>query len=160
MLEKNFDIAFLLFAIAGISDAIDGFLAKRYDWQSRLGSILDPLADKALLITSFAVLSYLQLLPWWLFFLVISRDLVIVLGALAYHHKVGQFNFLPLWSSKINTLLQICLLLWIMLQQQWFPADEVLSTFLFWGVVISTLYSGFEYLLVWGKRAWRQTIQN
>lgn len=159
MLEKNFGLAFLLFAVAGISDGIDGFLAKRYAWQSRLGSILDPLADKLLLIASFAVLSYLQLVPWWVFCLVIGRDLVIVLGGLAYHRVVGPFELLPLWSSKINTVLQILLVLWVMLQKQWLPTLEAVNVFLVWGVVISTLYSGLEYIVVWGKRAWQLTTQ-
>jgi cardiolipin synthase len=145
-----------LFAIAGISDGLDGFLAKHYHWQSRLGSILDPIADKLLLVASFATLSYLQLLPWWLFFLVMGRDLVIVIGALAYHNAFGEFELKPLWSSKINTLLQILLVLLVMVQAQWFSQLDAVITIGIWLVVASVINSGSEYVMVWGLSAWRQ----
>lgn len=156
MLQFEFRLALLLFAIAGISDALDGFLAKHYLWQSRLGSILDPIADKLLLVASFATLSYLGLLPWWLFGLVIGRDLLIVAGALAYHQYFGAFELKPLWSSKINTLLQILLVLLVMVQAQWFPDLDEIKTIGIWLVVASVINSGSEYVLVWGISAWRQ----
>ncbi len=156
MLQFDFQLALLLFAIAGISDGLDGFLAKHYHWKSRLGSILDPLADKLLLVASFATLSYLDLLPWWLFALVMGRDLLIVIGALAYHKAFGEFEFEPLWSSKINTLLQILLVLLVMVQVQWFPQLDEIKTISIWIVVISVIISGSEYVLVWGRNAWRQ----
>ncbi|MCX4189299.1 CDP-alcohol phosphatidyltransferase family protein [Methylophaga sp. OBS3] len=156
MLQFDFRLALLLFAIAGISDGLDGFLAKHYHWQSRLGSILDPIADKLLLVASFATLSYLQLLPWWLFFLVMGRDLVIVIGALAYHNAFGEFELKPLWSSKINTLLQILLVLLVMVQAQWFSELDAVTTIGIWLVVASVINSGSEYVMVWGLSAWRQ----
>lgn len=157
MLASEFAWALVLFLIAGISDGIDGLLAKQYHWQSRLGSILDPLADKVLIIASFAVLSYLLILPVGLFLLVIARDLMIVVGALAYHRWVGEFELLPLLSSKLNTLMQIILVLWVMFQQVWFAQWHIITTILLWLTVISLVYSGVEYILVWGKRAWHQT---
>ena len=156
MLEFDFRLALLLFAIAGISDGLDGFLAKHFQWQSRLGSILDPIADKLLLVACFATLSYLQLLPWWLFWLVIGRDLLIVAGALTYHRVFGEFELKPLWSSKINTLLQILLVLLVMVQAQWFPQLDEIKTIGIWLVVASVINSGSEYVLVWGMSAWRQ----
>ncbi|HET8807400.1 MAG TPA: CDP-alcohol phosphatidyltransferase family protein [Methylophaga sp.] len=156
MLQFDFQLALILFAIAGVSDGLDGFLAKHYHWQSRLGSILDPIADKLLLVASFATLSYLDLLPWWLFALVIGRDFLIVAGALAYHKRFGEFEFQPLWSSKINTLLQILLVLLVMIQTQWFPGLDEVKTIGIWLVVASVINSGSEYILVWGMRAWRQ----
>lgn len=156
MLQFDFLVALILFAIAGISDGLDGFLAKHYHWKSRLGSILDPIADKLLLVASFATLSYLGLLPWWLFALVMGRDLLIVAGALAYHKTLGEFDLKPLWSSKINTLLQIFLVLLVMVQAEWFPALEQITTIGIWLVVASVIYSGSEYVLVWGMSAWRQ----
>lgn len=156
MLQFDFLVALVLFAIAGISDGLDGLLAKHYQWQSRLGSILDPIADKLLLVASFATLSYLGLLPWWLFALVMARDLLIVAGALAYHKTLGEFEFTPLWSSKINTLLQIFLVLLVMVHAEWFPALEQITIIGIWLVVASVIYSGSEYVLVWGMSAWRQ----
>lgn len=156
MLTDQFMLALVLFGMAGISDALDGFLAKHYHWESRLGSILDPIADKLLLVASFTTLAWLGLLPMWLLWLVIGRDLVIVIGGLAYHYVVGKFELLPLWSSKINTFMQIALVLLVMLQQQWLTEFQQLVTIGKWLVVASVINSGTEYILVWGLRAWQQ----
>lgn len=156
---EQYAMALLLFAVAGVSDGIDGFLAKHFHWESRLGSILDPIADKLLLVASFATLTWLGLLPLWLLWLVLARDLIIVAGGLAYHYLVGQFELTPLWSSKINTTLQITLILLVMIQQQWFQGLDNLVTIGIWLVVASVINSGTEYVLVWGARAWRQIKQ-
>jgi len=153
---EQYILALLLFAVAGISDGLDGFLAKRFQWQSRLGSILDPIADKVLLVASFATLTWLELLPLWLLWLVLARDLIIVSGGLAYHYYVGKFDLSPLWSSKINTTLQIVLVLLVIVQQQWLQGIEQAVTISIWLVVASVINSGTEYVLVWGGRAWRQ----
>ena len=148
--------ALTIFVIAGVSDALDGFLAKHFHWQSRLGSILDPIADKLLLVVSFATLAMLGLLPMWLLWLVLARDLVIVIGALCYHYIVGRFELTPLWSSKINTALQIMLILLVIIKEYWFPQLEKVVTIGIWLVVASIINSGSEYILVWGLKAWRQ----
>lgn len=157
---EQFVLALILFVAAGISDGLDGFLAKHFHWESRLGSILDPIADKLLLVACFAVLTWLGLLPLWLLLLVLGRDLIIVTGGLAYHYCVGQFDLTPLWSSKINTTLQIALVLLVIVQQQWFPGLSQAVTISIWLVVASVINSGTEYVLVWGGRAWRQRKQN
>lgn len=159
MLDEHFELALALFAFAGISDGLDGFLAKHYQWQSRLGSILDPIADKLLLVASFATLTWLGLLPVWLLWVVLARDVIIIAGGLAYHYLVGQFDLTPLWSSKINTTLQIALVLLVMIQQQWFAGLDKVVTIGIWLVLASVINSGTEYVLVWGARAWRQTKQ-
>lgn len=156
---QQFLLALLLFAAAGISDGLDGFLAKHFHWESRLGSILDPIADKLLLVASFATLTWLGLLPLWLLWLVLARDLIIIGGGLAYHYLVGQFDLSPLWSSKINTTLQIALVLLVMIQQQWFQGMDTLVTIGIWLVVASVINSGTEYIVVWGTRAWKQRKQ-
>lgn len=156
MLQENFSTALFLVAIAGISDGLDGFLARHFHWQSRLGTILDPLADKLLLAVTFATLTYMQLLPLWLLLLVFGRDLMIICGALAYHVKFGEYELTPLWSSKINTVFQIALVLLIILQQEWLPQAATWSTTLIWFVVASVIISGSEYIMVWGTSAWRQ----
>jgi cardiolipin synthase (CMP-forming) len=156
LVTEQFELALLLFAVAGISDGLDGFLAKHFQWESRLGSILDPIADKLLLVASFATLAWLGLLPLWLLWLVLARDILIISGGLAYHYYFGQFNLTPLWSSKINTTLQIMLVLLVMVQQQWLPGLDKLVTVGIWLVVASVINSGTEYVLIWGGRAWRQ----
>lgn len=155
LLNYQFGLAMVLFAIAGISDALDGFLAKHYHWESRLGSILDPLADKLLLVASFATLTWLGFIPNWLLWLVFGRDIMIVTGGVAYHYLFGKFKLLPLWSSKINTLLQILLVFAIIVQHY---ADLAIQHWVEIGVslvVVSVIISGAEYLIVWGRRAWQ-----
>lgn len=160
LLEEQFALALLLFAVAGVSDGLDGFLAKQFQWQSRLGSILDPLADKLLLMASFTSLTILGFIPWWLLLAVIARDIIIVTGGLTYHYLIGRFELMPLWSSKINTFLQIALVLLVIIQQQWFPGLEILVTAGIWLVLASVINSGSEYIIVWGLKAWRQLKQS
>ena len=156
LLDQRFGLALILFAIAGISDALDGFIAKHYHFESRLGSILDPLADKLLLVASFASLTWLGFIPAWLLWLVLARDIVIVLGGVAYHYLYGQFQLMPLWSSKINTLFQIVLVFTIILKQYTgFVITEWID-YGIWLVVISIIISGAEYIVIWGRRAWQQ----
>jgi len=160
LLDHQFGLAMVLFAVAGVSDALDGFLAKHYHWESRLGSILDPLADKLLLVASFATLTWLGFIPNWLLWLVLGRDIMIISGSLAYHYFVGKFKLLPLWSSKINTFFQILLVFAIILQHY---ADLAIQYWIETGislVIISVIISGAEYITVWGKRAWQHHQNN
>jgi cardiolipin synthase len=99
--------AFVLFLAAGISDAVDGFLAKRFDMKSELGAYLDPLADKVLIVSIYVALGITQEVPRWLVILVVSRDLMIV-GAVMLSWLVGKpVSVRPLVISKINTVAQI-----------------------------------------------------
>ena len=156
LVDEHFALALILSAVAGISDGIDGFLAKHFHWQSRLGSILDPIADKLLLVASFATLAWMDLLPLWLLWLVLARDVIIVFGGLAYHYFIGEFELLPVWSSKINTALQIILVLLVIISQQWFAELTLLISIGVWAVVVSVIFSGLEYILTWGNKAWKQ----
>lgn len=157
LLSDDFSTALVLFAVAGLSDALDGFLAKHYHWESRLGSILDPLADKLLLVASYATLVWLSLLPSWLLWIVLGRDILIISGALAYHYLVGKFDLLPLWSSKINTFLQITLVLLVIIQQLGLFDGQYGVIIATWLVVASIISSGSEYAIIWGLRAWKST---
>ena len=156
LLTENFIVALVLFAIAGFSDALDGFLARHYHWESRLGSILDPIGDKLLIVASFATLTWLGLLPLWLLILVLARDIIIVLGGLAYHYLIGPFELTPFWSSKFNTAAQVVLVLLVIVQQQWFSELQPIVVIGIWLVTVSAIISGLQYIMVWGLRAWRQ----
>ncbi len=156
LLQRDFEGALLLFALAGVSDGLDGWLARRYGWFSRLGSVLDPVADKLLLVSSYLVLGALGLLPWWLVVAVLGRDLVIVAGAVAYHYLVGPYDMAPSLLSKVNTALQILLVLVVVADQVLGWLGPVALQALFWGVLATTVASGVNYVLVWGWRAWRK----
>ena len=88
LVTDRYVLALVLVAVAGISDGLDGFLAKRFDWRSRLGGLLDPLADKLLLVSTFVTLTFMTLVPVWLTAVVIIRDFVIVSGGLFYQAVV------------------------------------------------------------------------
>ncbi len=155
LIARRFPEALFLFAFAGASDALDGWLAKRYGWQSHLGSLLDPLADKLLLVSSYVVLGWLTLIPAWLVVAVILRDVVIVTGALAYHTKVEHVSGEPLAISKLNTAAQILLVLVIVGSRAFGFVLPALTDLLILAVFLTTLGSGFAYVWLWGLRALR-----
>ena len=95
LLDADFEAALWIALAAGVSDALDGFLARHFGWRSRLGSLLDPAADKLLLVAAYLCLAQIGQVAWALALLVLARDAVIVLGALAYHHVVGKFDAQP-----------------------------------------------------------------
>ena len=102
-------LAFVSFVIAGLSDAVDGIVARALNQQSEFGTILDPIADKLMLVSVYIVLAYLGHLPLWLTILVVSRDMVIVFGVMLAFVLEKDVTIKPLWVSKVNTLLQIVL---------------------------------------------------
>ena len=155
LLEQRFSEALLLFFVAGVSDGLDGFLAKRFGWHSRLGSILDPLADKALLVTSYLCLALVGVIPLWLMLLVFARDLIIIVGGLAFHFFIGRYEMAPTWISKLNTTLQIVLVLALVLSYGLYPLPSQLLTWLVYGVSVTTVLSGIDYIWTWGRKAVR-----
>jgi len=146
----------LLFIIAGFSDAVDGFLAKYFGWTSQLGGILDPLADKLLLVGIILTLGWRGDLPAWLVFLVILRDVVIVIGAVSYHYLVERFKATPLLISKINTLTQLTLVLAVIFAKGVMPLPAGLLTLLMYLTALTTLLSGIAYVWEWGQRTLRK----
>ncbi len=154
--EQRFSAAFSLFSVAAVSDALDGLLAKRFHWTSSLGGILDPVADKLLLTTSFVSLAWVGVLPWWLVVMVLSRDLLIVVGAVSYYLLIEPFDAAPTWTGKANTALQLILVIWAITSRGLLGLPVVLETGLIYAVAASTVLSGVGYVFVWGARARRQ----
>ena len=103
----QYALTLLLFFVAAASDGLDGFLAKRFNWTSELGKLLDPIADKLLLIAVFLVATWYGLIPRSLTVLAVARDVMIGLGAIIFRIGWGPLNGQPMISSKINTLLQL-----------------------------------------------------
>jgi len=154
MLRQEFTWALLLFFVAGISDGIDGYLAKRNNWTSRLGSILDPLADKLLLVSSFVTLAWLNVLPVWLVSAVLLRDVIIISGAVAYHFLVGRYEMEPTIISKLNTFFQIMLVLSTVFSQGLYVLPPLALQALVYIVFATTILSGADYVYTWGKRTY------
>lgn len=153
LLTGRFVAAFWLFVVAGASDGLDGFLAKRFGWRSRLGGILDALADKVLLVSAFVCLWWLGLFPWWLVAAILARDIVIVLGAVVYNYRVETVEPQPSLISKLNTVLQIALAAAGMIRLSFGGIPPWLLDGLIWAVVVTVLLSGIGYVRVWGRRA-------
>lgn len=153
ILEERYDSALLLAALAGISDALDGFLARRLNAMTRLGAALDPIADKLLILAVFGSLAAVGILPVWLAAVVIGRDLVIVGGAAAYRLFIGPLMFQPTWLSKINMGLQIVFLVVMLAHalQPWLSALAIESLIIL--VAIMALASGLQYVLLWSRKA-------
>jgi cardiolipin synthase len=153
ILQGYFGEALLLFVVAGVSDGLDGFLAKHFGWTSRLGSILDPLADKLLLSVSFVTLAWLGYLPLWLAALILLRDLVIVIGGVLYHNLVGRFSLEPTIVSKLNTLLQIVVVTLVLVSLAWLDIPQMAIDIAIWLLVLTVVLSGGDYVWTWGRRA-------
>lgn len=153
LVQGRYLLALALIFVAGFSDALDGFLAKRFDWGSWLGGILDPFADKLLLVSVFLALAWLGLAPLWLTAVVLIRDLVIVAGALAYHYFIGRVNANPTKISKLNTGLQLLYILLVVAgaATAWPLATPVLLAGA--GVFLTSVVSGLDYVLTWSARA-------
>lgn len=162
VLEGQYLWVLLLFAVAGISDGIDGYLARRYQWQSRLGALLDPLADKLLMVSAFVALGYIGHIPLWLVVLVIVRDIIIVSGAVAFRLLLGYLDMEPIRLSKLNTFLQITLVLTTLIDL----ASDWIPPYLLDGLIvvcaIFTVASGAMYVWIWmhrARREWKEKFQ-
>ncbi|MBL4762066.1 MAG: CDP-alcohol phosphatidyltransferase family protein [Gammaproteobacteria bacterium] len=148
--QGYFSWAICLFVVAGITDALDGYLAKRFNCESRLGTILDPVADKLLLVFTMLMLAYLGFLPWWLFALVMARDVAISLVSIKYMLQMGSsFKITPPWISKVNTVMQIVLVILVLIDKGWFELYAGLLPFAFTAVAFSTALSGLFFLRLW-----------
>jgi cardiolipin synthase len=145
--------AFWLFVAAGLSDAVDGFIAKRFDQRSRLGALLDPVADKVLLLSMFVTLGVAGHLPDWLVILVVFRDILIIGGFLlasAVEHPIATK---PLYVSKLNTALQIALVAVVLAQLGLGFGDfgAKLALVLIYATALTTVLSGAGYLVRWAR---------
>ena len=152
ILAGNPVAALALFFIAGFTDGLDGFLAKRFRWQTELGGILDPLADKLLMFSSFVCLWAIGAVPAWLLLAVVGRDLVIVAGAVTYRARRGPFEASPTRISKLNSALQLLFALLTLIRlASGFPPPAALEI-LAWLVLATTVVSGTDYVVSWTKR--------
>lgn len=139
--------ALWLFALAGLSDAADGYFARRFGWKSRAGALLDPAADKLLLVASFVTLGWIGLAPWGLVATVFARDLLII-GL--YLQRAGPVRGQPTELSKLNTVAQIlCVLLLVYAAAH--GAEPVLVETMLAITLMTTVFSGLHYLWLWAR---------
>jgi cardiolipin synthase len=144
--------ALILILLAGLSDGVDGFLAKTFDWRTRIGSLLDPLADKLLLVSTFLSLTSLGLVPVPVTAIVILRDFVIVSGAILYQRVAGGLSGEPELISKLNTACQLLFVVCVITFAGWERPPLHWLTPLGALVVFTSITSGLNYVLIWSRR--------
>jgi cardiolipin synthase len=148
ILRQQFAAVLALAFIAGCSDAVDGWIARRFNAASRLGGIMDPLADKALMVTTFVCLSVVGVLPWWLTGLVLTRDLIIIGGVTAYYRMTGNLDMSPSWLSKLNTFLQIGFTMALLIQQVWPLLPPNWFEYGIYAVALLAIATGIDYVRI------------
>ena len=153
ILSENYPPVLWIALIAGLSDAVDGWLARRLGCVSRYGAIADPLIDKTLLISVYSCLMIVAVLPWWIFVIIVTRDVVIVSGAFAYHWLCGRYDIKPSFWGKASTAVQISFALMLLTQQvfQVFPVAVLQVTI--WLLILLAFVSGGHYVYTWGAKA-------
>lgn len=148
--QQDYRLALAIFVLAGLSDGLDGLIAKRYHCATRLGGILDPAADKILLVGAYVMLTVLGHVPFWLMLVVAFRDLLIVGGYLVYTSMYGPVQMRPSALSKFNTLAQIVLVAVVLVQEAFAIGHPRTIDVLAYVVLATTVASGFHYLWTWG----------
>jgi cardiolipin synthase len=149
--------AIIIFLIAAVSDGLDGYVARRYNQRSALGVILDPIADKGLLLSGIITLSISNWsrvdpeygrFPTWFPVLVITRDAVILVGSAVLHLLNGKVQVKPTWTGKVATFFQMAAIAWVMLQLRFFPLIYVVAAAGFFTLVSGVIYvtDGFRQL--------------
>lgn len=155
VMRGHYALAFLLFGFAGFTDILDGFLARHFNWHTHLGGILDPLADKALMLAMFLSLSLVGLIPLWLAVLVIGRDIVIMLGGLAYRFLIKEFEGSATVVSKVNTAILLLFVLCVLGHAAFTLPPRSITLALGAVVVASSIVSGLDYVRTWATLAWQ-----
>ena len=149
IISQRFLPAFLIFILAGVSDAIDGFIAKNFDLRTELGAYLDPLADKALLISIYVSLAIYAGLPAWIAVTVVSRDVMILFAVLVSWLLDKPVEIRPVWVSKLNTVAQIALAGFALGVRAYGLDPQPVQTYLEWAVAGTTVASGGVYIAQW-----------
>jgi cardiolipin synthase len=147
--DGRYGAALAVFMLAGITDGLDGWIAKRFKCVTRLGSILDPLADKILIVSTYVMLVLAGDLPFWLILLIGFRDLGIIAGVLVLNTLNGHVQMQPSLLSKVNTFLQISLVILVMVERIGFIALEPVAEILLWFVAVTTVASAIHYVYFW-----------
>jgi cardiolipin synthase len=149
IVSENLIGAFIIFLIAGLTDALDGFIARRYNMLTELGAYLDPIADKALLMSTFVTLGYFNYLPAWLAITVVSRD-VLIIGAVMLSWLMGRaMEVKPLRISKFNTVMQITVAVLVLAESGLKLGLHNYVVVTSWITGATTVASAVMYLVVW-----------
>lgn len=147
LLKSQFTLALFVFSMAGISDALDGFIARYFNQRTVLGAYLDPMADKLLLLSAYISLGILGSVPEWLAVIVISRDLIIILGIAILTITNKPYEVRPSVVSKLTTAIQISTIFLALLNPK-LPQFKTIQFGMFWATAALTIISGFHYIYI------------
>ena len=153
ILRGEYAWALGLFFFAGFSDGLDGYLATRFNWQTRLGGLLDPVADKLLVAGLFITLAWVGQIPAWLATVVILRDIVIFGGAVAYNFLIEPLQGEPSRISKLNTALELMFLFFVLSNAGYGWPPAITQTVLGASILVTVVISGADYVWSWASRA-------
>lgn len=153
LLEGRYGLALGLILVAGFSDALDGFLARRFDWRTRLGGLLDPAADKLLMFAAYVILAWIGLVPVWFSAIVVGRDIIIIAGAIVYQLYVAPVHGEPTGASKLNTVFQILFVL-LTISHAWRGQPPMFALQLLGAAILMTItISTIQYVTTGVRRA-------
>ncbi len=148
------DHALILMVTAGLTDMLDGFIAKHFNMQTTVGAYMDPIADKLMLVGAFISLFLTGQVPMFLFLAVVFRDVVIVIGAIAYELVTHRLKMQPTWLSKSTTVAQIIFVAATLLRAH-HPFSPTWHDGLLWLTFALTCASGIQYMVLWTYKATR-----
>jgi cardiolipin synthase len=144
-INQDFGWALFIFVVAAISDAVDGLLARLLQQRTVLGSYLDPAADKLLTTSAYVILAILNIIPGWLAVIVVSRDVIIILGIMILFLTSHSLEIRPSIASKLTTILQFATVVSALLSKYTFQVPWLFD-FLIWGTAVATVVSGMHYV--------------
>ena len=153
IMQHAYEWALVTGLVAGVTDALDGFAARRLNALSRLGAALDPIADKVMITVAFICFASTGLIPWYLALVIISRDVIIVLGAACYRWLVGSLEFSATRLSKANMFIQICFCTLVLAAQVATAIPQAAITAASVAVLFIAGASGCDYVLKWSIKA-------
>jgi len=153
LVDEAYQIALPIFLAAALSDLADGYIARRFKLVSTFGATLDPIADKLSMLVATVLLAWQTLLPLWLAVAIVARDVIIVVGAIAFLLARGHLRIAPTRLSKVNTFIEFAVLLLVMAAAaNWIETGAWMPT-LFLVVFITVVASGVQYVWLWGRKA-------
>jgi cardiolipin synthase len=155
--HHNYNYALYTFILAGFTDGLDGWLARHYHWRSFVGSIVDPMADKLLVIAGFISLALIGIIPWWLVFLVVLKDFTLCMGVIAWYVFVQRkLYFVATWISKVNTTVQLGLVTLCLIELGYYQFNSYFLDSMIYLTAFTTSLTYIDYVWTWSRKAWPQ----
>lgn len=151
--QSAYAYALAVFLLASVSDGIDGWIARHYDLRTRFGAMMDPVADKLIILACLLMLTWLGWIPLWLTLSLLARDMVIVFGAIAYRRVVGHVEITPTMLGKTHIFMEFGMLCVVLAHAAAIIAVANWLPFLFVLVCATAVLSGGQYIWIWGRKA-------